>query len=124
MTGDNYGIQHSGTGDIVNSGVQAFGPHATASGAVPASSTDTVKEQLAELRKLLAAHETQLSVTERAEAAAQLAIVDTHLAAPTKQRDKKQIAAAVSRLTTAVGSVATLVTSATALGQVIEQLVH
>jgi hypothetical protein len=123
MAGDNYGIQHSGTGDVVNSGVQAFGPHSTASG-VPASSADTVREQLAEFRKLLAAHETQLSVTERADVAAQLAIVDTHLAVPSEQRDKKQLAAAAGRLVKAVGSVTALLTSATALAHIIAQLVH
>ena len=124
MAGDNYGIQHSGTGDIGNSGVQAFGPNATATGAASASSADNVREQLAEFRKLLAAHETQLSVTDRAMAAAQLAIVDTHLTVPSEQRDKKQLAKAATRLATAVGSVTTLLTSATALGQIIEQLVH
>jgi hypothetical protein len=122
MAGDNYGIQHSGTGDVVNSGVQAFGPHATASGTVPVA--DTARERLAEFRKLLAAHETQLSVTERADVAAQLAIVDTHLAVPSEQRDKTQLAKAAGRLVKAVGSVTTLLTSATALGQIIEQLVH
>jgi hypothetical protein len=32
MTGDNYGIQHSGSGDVINYGAQAFGPHAHVSG--------------------------------------------------------------------------------------------
>lgn len=32
MSGDNYGIRHSGTGDVVNNGVQAFGPAARAWG--------------------------------------------------------------------------------------------
>jgi hypothetical protein len=32
MSGDNYGIRHSGTGGVVNNGVQAFGPAARAGG--------------------------------------------------------------------------------------------
>jgi hypothetical protein len=116
VSGDNYGIQHSGKGDIVNSGVQMFG------GKTESSTEETVRNQLAELRKLLAAHQNELSLGDRADAAAQLAIVDTHVQAPAEQRDKKQVMESVGRLVKAVGSVTSLVSSAGTLGQVIEQL--
>ncbi len=124
MAGDNYGIQNSGAGDVVNLGVQAFGPHATASGGDRPRPAETVPELLDALRRSLYAEDGELPAGRRAEALTQLDVVNAEVAAPAAQRDRSRITAALAALTTAVGSVATLLTKAEALTDSVVHLIH
>jgi hypothetical protein len=121
VSGDsyNYGIAHSGTGDVINTGVQNFGVPASAS-----SAEQSAREQFARFRELLAEHENKLSVDEQTDVNAQLAAIETQLKASGDKRNRARLTDAISALTKAVGSVASLVSGAGALGQVIEQLFH
>jgi hypothetical protein len=115
MSGDNYGIQHNGTGGIVNQGTQAFGPNSTAIGA---------SGVLDELRELLAQHGIELSETQRADADAELSTVRAELDAPSEQRDRGRIVGAMRGLTAAVGSVTALAGGVEKLWKIVEQFTN
>lgn len=124
MAGDNYGIQHSGSGNIENKGVQAFGPHATAIGSVQSPAVASAEKLVAELRELLREHDTDLAEHERADARDQLDTVTDQLGVPREDRDPGIITRALGRLASVVGSVTVLAAKAESLRNIVEQLIR
>jgi tRNA A37 N6-isopentenylltransferase MiaA len=117
VSSPHYGISHSGHGDIVNHGNQAFGPHAVAGG------TD-VTALIDELRRAVLEHRASLPAQSCVDAHAELAAIADEVEAPARQRDPGRIRRALTALTVAVGSVAALATKAESLRQAVEGLIH
>jgi hypothetical protein len=124
MTGDNYGISHSGQGDIGNSGIQAFGPHARATGTPPAETASTATELIDELTELIRSHANSLSSDQRDTAREHLDAVAKELAAPDGQRDLGRISRALTALGRAVGAMAVLATKVESLRQAVAGFLH
>ena len=120
MSNPNYGISHSGRGDIVNNGNQAFGPNAVAGGT---GGTD-LAALIDDLRRALLDHRASLPAQRSLDAHAELAAIADDVDAPAPQRDPGRIRRALTGLIAATGSVAALATKAESLRQAVEGLIH
>lgn len=120
MSSPHYGISHSGRGDIVNHGNQAFGPHAVAGG----TGDIDVVALIDDLRRALLDHRASLPAQRSLDAHAELAAIADEVAAPAPQLDPGRIRRALTALIAATGSVAALATKAESLRQAVEGLIH
>jgi hypothetical protein len=115
-----YGISHSGRGDIVNHGSQAFGQHAVAGGI---GATDVIA-LIDELRRALLDHREGLPAQSCVNAHAELAAIADEVDVPVPERDSGRIRRALTALTAAVGSVAALATKVESLRHAVENMIR